>query len=64
MSPKNQNKTKTRLSSGTASDPASQIDIGRNEGQRVYYNNKPLGLHDINRLNRFPDSYNIRFEPT
>ena len=26
----------------TASGPASQIDIGRSEGQRVYHNNKPL----------------------
>ena len=28
----------------TASSPASQIDIGRSEGQRVYYNNKPLKI--------------------
>ena len=26
----------------TASGPASQMDMGRIEGQRVYYNNKPL----------------------
>ena len=29
-------------SSGAASSPASQIDIGRSEGRRVYYNNKSL----------------------
>ena len=40
-------KTKSRLSSGTASDPASQIDIGRIEGQRVYHNNKPLVISHI-----------------
>ena len=30
--------TKTAAASG----PASQIDIGRSEGQRGYHNNKPL----------------------
>ena len=31
-------------SSGAASSPASQMDIGRIEGRRVYHNNKSLKI--------------------
>ena len=31
-------------SSGAASSPASQMDIGRIEGRRVYHNNKSLAF--------------------
>ena len=40
-------------SSGAASSPASQMDIGRIEGRRVYHNNKSLKETKISKFIHF-----------
>ena len=46
----------------TALGPASQIDIGRSEGQRVYHNNKPLYKYNVYCVELRNDNKNFEYK--